>query len=143
MKTIIGGTAVGSGYYWNLGKWEVIPVEKHGGQLPGGRGDKFLRIPVLAVLMLLPVLGGLFVVFLPVIGFALTIHAAARPIVGLFKRSAEDLAATVTPGWAPGEAHLTGKPGEKEPTEEKGPPRADERLEKLEKEIEAKRNERS
>ena len=143
MRTSIGGTAVRSGYYWNLGKWEVIPVEKDGGKLPGARGDKFLRIPVLAVLLLLPMLGGLFVVFLPVIGFVLTFYAAARPIVGLFKRSAEDLAATVTPGWAPGEAHLTGKRGEKESKEEKGPPRADERIEKLEKEIEAKRNERS
>jgi hypothetical protein len=143
MTTSIGGTAVRSGYYWNLGRWEVIPVEKDGGQLPGGRGDKFLRIPVLAVLMLLPMLGGLFVVFLPVIGFALTFYAAARPIVGLFKRSAEDLAATVTPGWAPGEAHLTGKRGEEKSEEHAGPPVADERLEKLSKEIEAKRSERS
>lgn len=143
MTTCSGGTAVRSGYYWNLGKWEVIPVEKNGGQLPGGRGDKFLRIPILVVLALLPMLGGLFVVFLPVIGFALTLYAATRPIVGLFQRSARDLAATVTPGWAPGEAHLTGKRGEKGASEEQGPPRADERLEKLEKEIEAKRNPRS
>jgi len=143
MTTSIGGTAVRSGYYWNLGKWEVIPVEKDGGQLPGGRGDKFLRIPVIAVLMLLPLLGGLFVVFLPVIGFVLTFYAAVRPIVALFRRSAEDLASTVTPGWAPGEAHLTGKRAEEASKEERGPPRADERLEKLEKEIEAKRTERS
>ena len=143
MTTSIGGTVARSGYYWNLGKWEIIPVEKDGGKLPGGRGDKFLRIPVIAVLMLLPLLGGLFVVFLPVIGFVLTLSAVVRPIARLFRRSAEDLAATVTPGWAPGEAHLTGKRGEPESKEEKGPPGADERLEKLEKEIEAKRNERS
>lgn len=142
MTTCIGGTAVRSGYYWNLGKWEVTPVEKDGERLPGGRGDKFLRIPVIAVLLLLPLLGGLFVVFLPLIGFALTFYAAARPIVRLFKRSAEELASTVTPGWAPGEAHLTGKRAEKEGAEEKGPPRADERLDELEKEIEARRNER-
>ena len=141
MTTSIGGTVVRSGYYWNLGKWEVIPVERDGGALPGGRGDKFLRLPVLAVLVLLPLLGGLFVVFLPVIGFVLTFEAAVRPIVGLFKRSARELASTVTPGWAPGEAHLTGKPAEKK--DEQGPPRQDERLEKLEKEIEEKRNERS
>jgi hypothetical protein len=142
MTTCIGGTAVRSGYYWNLGKWEIVPVEKHGEKLPGGRGEKFLRIPVILVLMLLPMLGGLFVVFLPVIGFALTIQAAARPIIGLFKHTAAELATTVTPGWAPGEAHLTGKRAEKETKEEKGPPVANERLEKLEKEIEARRNER-
>ena len=142
MTTSIGGTAVRSGYYWNLGKWEVIPIERDGGQLPGGRGDKFLRIPVLAVLMLLPLLGGLFVVFLPVIGFVLAFQAAVRPIVGLFKKSAEELASTVTPGWAPGEAHLTGKPAEKA-KDEKAPPAADERLEKLQQEIEKKRDPRS
>lgn len=141
MTTSIGGTAVRSGYYWNLGRWEVIPVARDGEQLPGGRGDKFLRIPVLAVLMLLPMLGGLFVVFLPVIGFVLTFHAAVRPIVGLFKKSAEDLASTVTPGWAPGEAHLTGKRAEKKG--EPGAERKDERLEKLEKEIEERRNQKS
>ena len=87
-------------------------------------------------------LGGLFVVFLPVIGFVLAFQAAARPIVGLFRKSAAELASTVTPGWAPGEAHLTGKRAEKGAEEGKAP-RADERLEKLEQEIEAKRNERS
>ena len=143
MTTSIGGTAVRGGYYWNLGKWEVILVEKDGGYLPCGRGDRFLRIPILAVLLLLPLLGGLFVVFLPVIGFVLTFYAAARPVVGLFKRSAEGLAATVTPGWVPGEAHLTGKRGEKKSGEHAEPPVADERLEKLEKEIEEKRSERS
>ena len=143
MTTSIGGTAVRSGYYWNLGKWEVIPIERDGGLLPGGRGDKFLRLPVLAVLLLLPMLGGLFVVFLPVIGFVLAFQAAARPIVGLFRKSAAELASTVTPGWAPGEAHLTGKRAEKGAEEGQVPPRADERLEKLEQEIEARRNERS
>ncbi len=142
MTTCIGGTAVRSGYYWNVGKWEIVPVEKNGERLPGGRGEKFLRIPVILVLALLPMLGGLFVVFLPVIGFALTIHAVARPIVGLFKHTATELASTVAPGWLPGEAHLTGTRTEKESKEEKGPPVANERLEKLEKEIEEKRTER-
>ena len=58
MTTSIGGTAVRSGYYWNLGKWEVIPVARDGEQLPGGRGDRVLRIPVLAVPPLPPLLGG-------------------------------------------------------------------------------------
>ena len=140
--TTTGGTAVRSGYYWNVGKWEIVPVENDGERLPGEHGEKFLRIPVILVLALLPLLGGLFVVFLPVIGFALTIHAAVRPIAGLFKRTAKELASTVTPGWRPGEAHLTGSRTEEESKEEKGPPVANERLEKLEKEIEEKRTER-
>jgi len=141
MTTSIGGTAVRSGYYWNLGKWEVVPVAREGAALPGGRGDKFMKVPLLAVLMLLPIMGGLFVVALPFIAFALAIYAAARPLVGLFHRSARDLASTVSPGWMPGEAHFTGKRAE-EPRAEKGPPSRDERLEELEREIEARRGER-
>jgi hypothetical protein len=139
MTTTIGGTAVRSGYYWNLGKWEVIPVERDGGQLPGGRGDKFLRIPVVVVLALLPMLGGLFVVFLPVIGFALVAYALAKKVAALVGDGAADLASTLTPGWRPGEAHLTGTPGEadKDLPHEHGA--GDQALEALKKEIADKR----
>jgi hypothetical protein len=138
MTTSIGGAAVRNGYYWNLGKWQVIPVARDGEQLPGGPAEKYLRLPLLAVVMLLPVMGALFVVFLPFIGFFLTFQAALRPVVGLFRRTAEGLAATVTPGWQPGEAHFTGKRAE-ESKEEKGPPAKDQALEKLQREIEEKR----
>jgi hypothetical protein len=61
---------------------------------------------------------------------------------GLFHASAQELAATVTPGWQPGEAHLTGKRAgkEKEGAEEGLPPAAESSLEKLEHEIEEKRH---
>jgi hypothetical protein len=138
MTTSIGGTAVRSGYYWNLGKWEVIPVERDGGLLPGGRGDRFLRLPVLAVLLLLPMLGGLFVVFLPVIGFVLVAWALGKKMADLARGGAAGLASTVTPGWRPGEAHLTGKPGEEEDLpHEHGA--GDQALEALRKEIAEKR----
>ena len=64
-------------------------------------------------------------------------HAAVRPVVGLFQRSAQDLAATVTPGWQPGEAHFTGKRSEEKAAEEA--PSQDAKIEELAKEIESKR----
>jgi hypothetical protein len=141
MTTLSGGAAVRNGYYWNLGRWEVIPVERDGTALPGGRGDKFMKVPLLAAVLLLPIMGGLFVVALPFIAFALTLYAAVRPLLGLFHRSARDLASTVSPGWLPGEAHFTGKRAG-EPKAEKGPPAEDERLEELEREIATRRGER-
>jgi hypothetical protein len=83
-------------------------------------------------------MGGLFVVFLPFIGFALALYAASKPLVGLFHRSARELAATVTPGWQPGEAHFTGKRGEEKKAEQ-APPAKDEKLDALQAEIEEKR----
>ena len=35
-----GGTAVRSGFYWNLNKWEMQVVPKQGAVLAGGPGDK-------------------------------------------------------------------------------------------------------
>jgi hypothetical protein len=140
MTTLSGGAAVRNGYYWNLGKWEVTPVERDGAALPGGRGDRYLKVPLLAVLALLPIMGGLLVVALPFIGFALALYAAVRPLLGLFHRSARDLASTVSPGWLPGEAHFTGKrAGE---AREEGPPSRDGRLEELEREVATRRGER-
>jgi hypothetical protein len=60
--------------------------------------------------------------------------ALVKRVVGGAKETAADLASTMTPGWTPGEAHLTGKPGEENAAAEKKPG-----LEKLEKEIEEKR----
>ena len=107
--------------------------------LPGGRGDRFLRIPMVLVLALLPMLGGLFVVFLPVIGFALVAYALGKKLAALVRGGAADFASTVTPGWRPGEAHLTGKPGQgdKDLPHEHGV--GDQALEALRKEIADKR----
>jgi hypothetical protein len=77
------------------------------------------------------------VVFLPFIGLYLTAQAAVRPLVGSFQRSAQDLAATVTPGWQPGEAHFTGKRPEEKAAEET--PAGNAKLEDLANEIDAKR----
>jgi len=74
---------------------------------------------------------------MPFMGLALTAQAAVKPIVGLFQSSARDLAATVTPGWQPGEAHFTGKRTEEKAAEEA--PSKDAKLEELAKEIESKR----
>jgi hypothetical protein len=112
MQAIGGGSAVQGGYYLSKANWEIFPVERDGERLPGTPADHYVKIPLAAVLVVMPVLGGLMVVFLPFIGLALAAQAAVKPLTALFQRSAQDLAATVTPGWAPGAAHFTGKANE-------------------------------
>jgi hypothetical protein len=136
MARYVGGMKVGGGYFWNPRTWEVHVVGAEGGVLPGSERAGFVRIPFPLLFVVVPVLGALFLVFLPVIGFALIGSAIVRRVVGGVKAGAEDLAANVTPGWAPGAAHLAGKPGEeKKEGETKGSPA----IEKLEKEIEEMR----
>ena len=83
-----------------------------------------------------PLLGGLFVVALPFIGFAVFGHAVVRAFAG----GAKEVAATVvTPAMPAGSAALTGKPPEKGAT---GEPAEDAATEGLASEIEAKREEK-
>ena len=130
-------SSVQSGYYWNPKKWSVTPVAKDGDVLPGEAGDKYVKVSLPLAIAAAPVLGGLFVVFLPFIGFGLTAYALANKLAGGAKKSAAELASTVTPGWRPGEAHLTGKPGE---TSEKDVPAHSEAMADLAEEIEKKRS---
>jgi hypothetical protein len=137
MTTISGGSAVQGGYYLSKSNWEIFPVERDGQRLPGPVAEHYVKIPTAAAFLLMPVLGGLMVVFLPFIGLYLTAQAAVRPLVGMFQRSAQDLAATVTPGWQPGAAHFTGKRSEEKAAEET--PAKEAKLEELANEIDAKR----
>jgi len=137
MKTINGGSAVQGGYYLSKSNWEIFPIEKDGQKLPGAPSEHYVKLSTALALLVMPVLGGLMVVFLPFIGLYLTVQAALRPVVGMFQRSAQDLAATVTPGWQPGTAHFTGKRSEEKAAEEA--PAQEAKLEELAKEIDSKR----
>jgi hypothetical protein len=137
MTTINGGTAVQGGYYLSKSNWEIFPIEKDGQKLPGASSEHYVKLSTALALLVMPVLGGLMVVFLPFIGLYLTAQAALRPVVGMFQRSAQDLAATVTPGWQPGAAHFTGKRSEEKAAEEA--PAQEAKLEELAKEIDSKR----
>jgi hypothetical protein len=135
---IKSGSAVQSGYYLNVSRWAVEPVAKDGDRLPAGKGE-WMKVPTVAALLLTPILGATFLMFLPLIGFVLALQALAAPLVAMFRGSATELAATMTPGWQPGEAHFTGKSPENAGVEEKGPIAKDAQLDALEKEIEQKR----
>jgi hypothetical protein len=64
---------------------------------------------------------------------------APRRWLRVFHASATDLAATMSPGWQPGEAHFTGKRPENAGVEEKGPTARGDALDALAEEIERKR----
>src|SRR6266702_7959696 len=115
MTRIAGGTVVKSGYYWSMSRWSLTGIPSEGGFLPGSKFELYTRVPVLAALLLAPVMGGLFVLFMPFIAIALTVKALARLVTGGAKQGASELAATLAPGaFVPGVAGFTGKPeGEK------------------------------
>jgi hypothetical protein len=133
MTKFESNATVKAGYYFNPIAMKIVPVQRDGERLPNEKGS-WLAIPTFAALALTPLLGALFLMFLPMIGFVLFAQAAGVKVAGLFRGGAGEL---VAPGYAPGMAHLTGKePGtEKREGEAKTAPE----LEKLQAEIDQKR----
>jgi hypothetical protein len=142
MTKLDGGTRVKKGYYFEMRSWELQPVACDGEALPGTAERLYFHVPLLLVFVIAPLMGAAFVMFLPCVGFYLVLEAALRPVARLFRRSATEMAATVRPGWQPGEAHLTGRRGAPEEAEGEAPGAVEDQLESLEREIAAKRRER-
>jgi hypothetical protein len=106
MAQRIGGTAAKNGFYWNLGKWEMTMVPKQGGILPGGASDRYLKVPVIALLVLAPMMGAVYAMFLPFIGFAMLFTFLGKKALAMGRSGAVDVVATMSPDWRPGEAYL-------------------------------------
>ncbi len=91
MKTCNGGTKVRRGYYWNLRAWEVVTVGAESA-LPGGADERFVHVPLPVLFVVAPVMGGLFAVFLPFIGFAMTFYGAGKKVAEWAGRRSDRLA---------------------------------------------------
>jgi len=76
-----GGDTVRGGYYWNLEKWDATFVEGPIGDLPGGPNDIYRGIPTLVLLFAAPIMGAVFVMFLPFIGIALMLQHITRAAI--------------------------------------------------------------
>jgi hypothetical protein len=68
-----GGDNVRFGFYWNLREWSAQIVPKEGGTLEGTNSVVYLRLPLVALLLLAPLMGAAYAFFLPFIGFAMVL----------------------------------------------------------------------
>lgn len=110
-----GGQKVGKGTYWDIRSGHRVSVE-HEAVLPGDDSKRYIKAPVIVVLMFGPALGLLYAVFLPFIGIAMTLSLAARKVSGGLANAA---AKSVSFGWRPVEAYLTGRKKKKTAPEKK------------------------
>jgi hypothetical protein len=69
---------VPAGFYWRPASWEIVTLSGEGGVLPGERGERYFKVPVLAMLALAPAMGAALVMFLPLVGFVLAGRELAR-----------------------------------------------------------------
>lgn len=128
------------GLWWSGGTMRLRSVPEEGGPLPEA-GAPWRRVPGWLLLPMAPVVGGAFVVALPVVGAVLVARALARAALSGGRRAAGDLAATVAaPAPRPGEAHLTGSPGEGPAAPGAGPASPADPLEEVEAAARARRD---
>lgn len=103
------GTTVRGGYYWNLDKWAIAGVPGDAGMLEGTTGEQFVRLPLPLMIAVAATVSFGFVIFLPLIGFALLGYALVKKAGDAGAAFAHETAATLAHAWRPGEAHFTGK----------------------------------
>ena len=97
MTPIHGGETVKGGFYWNLAKWDATFVEGRAGVLPGDGRDDYRRIPVALALLAAPLMGALFVIFLPFIGIALMLKQMGVATLALAGRAFDRSVEAVVP----------------------------------------------
>ena len=109
-----GGSAVRHGHYVRLRHLAFAVVHRDGERLPDGAKARWLRIPGLVFFLGLPLVGGLYVLLLPVVLLTTALSAILTGLLGVTRRAFVYLTAVLTPPWAPGRAHLAGTPGSEE-----------------------------
>jgi hypothetical protein len=97
MKTFLGGQTVKGGYFLNLRDWKLEVVEGDTGVLPANEDVRYRRVPMLALVVLAPMMGLAFVVLLPFIGLAVIAEQGGRKVGKLLGMRHEAPRPTTTP----------------------------------------------
>jgi hypothetical protein len=106
MQRYQGNQKVRPGVYFNLQQIAFKSLD-HEGPLPGTEEDEYVRVPTLALLIAGPIVGGIYVIFLPVIGFSMVLWHLAGKLVEVATEVAEASVRVLQPAWQPGLAFLS------------------------------------
>ena len=106
MKRYHGGDQVKPGGYWSYTNGRYARVAAEGGTLPGANETAYLRAPLPLVMVLSPVIGLSFVIFLPFIGLAMGLYLVARGLRVVVEQLVEGTLKVAAPNWAPGRAYF-------------------------------------
>jgi len=105
MKRYRGNQTVEPGLYFNLAQLSFKSVETKG-PLPGSENDVYRRTPVVALLVVGPILGLAFLIFLPFIGFAMLGRLLVGKLAVWSSDAAVSFARVVRPAFRPALAFL-------------------------------------
>jgi hypothetical protein len=106
MKRYQGGNEVKGGFYFNTNQKDLVTVENDFGMLPGDETDTYFRVPLLVMLTAGPLIGLVYVIFLPFIAFAMVLTVAAKRVWEGVRWFGTWMLQTATTSWKPGVAYL-------------------------------------
>ncbi len=107
----VGGENVRAGIYWSVRDGEFISVPAGGGRLAGGPKDRYIRAPLPVVLIVGPVLGLAFAIFLPLSGLLVLIPFLAAKVRGAVSSGRVSAAHMATTRAQPGLSYLEPRSG--------------------------------
>ncbi|UCF66974.1 MAG: hypothetical protein JSV80_14485 [Acidobacteriota bacterium] len=122
MTRIRGNQIVDPGVYFNLRHFSFRSMEEEG-RLPGDENDVYHRVPALALLVVGPVLGLVYVMFLPFIGIAMVSWLLARKAADLAAEATVSFTRVLRPSWVPTTAFLARTKAAKRARRQKEPQR--------------------
>jgi hypothetical protein len=105
MKRYRGGEEVPRGFYIHTRRLASESM-KESGLLPGTERDVYCRVPTFGLLVAGPLVGGLYVVFLPLIGFVVLVSAVTVRAFQLGADAVRAFLRVLRPSWSPARALL-------------------------------------
>ncbi len=138
MKWYTGGQKATKGSYWEKTSGEIFYAAEGGAVFPGGVERQYLKMPAPVLMMVAPMLGLGYVMFLPLIGVGVVVGYIAQKVSGALVSGTRSAAAAVVPNWVPGVSYLARK-GPHSDHKASTKPEVESLLHELEQEINEKR----
>jgi hypothetical protein len=106
MKRYYGNHDVEPGIYFCLDQLSFKSMDEQG-RLPGSDDTVYRRVPALFLLVVAPLVGLVYVIFLPLIGFLMLGRILLGKALELTSEAAVALARVLEPAWQPARAFLS------------------------------------
>lgn len=105
MTTYTGTQTVDNGLYLNAATYTLTTMNAPGA-LPGNELQKYYRVPMFLMLVAAPLLGLAFVMFLPLLGFAMMLRLLGTKAAVFVGNAVNQSVRVLRPSWAPALAFL-------------------------------------
>lgn len=102
-----GGELARGGIYLSWATKEFVTIEGGGGRLPGESNVAYLRVPFPALVLFGPLMGLIYVIFMPIVGPAMLIGLAAYKGALRMQSTVRGMLEIATLQWRPGEAYFS------------------------------------